>query len=109
MRISFRPCLIVLLCLLSPLAVVAGDKNKDKSSSSAANAGAPPSYEMPQPANEELDYAMYDRIRDEGLHHSHVMEFASALTDGIGPRLTGSPNFIARMSGRAINSLRWAA
>ena len=41
MRISFRPCLIVLLCLLSPLAVVAGDKNKDKSSSNAASAGAP--------------------------------------------------------------------
>jgi hypothetical protein len=35
---------------------------------------------------------MYQRIRDEGLNHSHVMEFATALTDGIGPRLTGSPN-----------------
>ena len=39
-----------------------------------------------------LDYTMYQRIRDEGLAHSHVMEFASALTDGIGARLTGSPN-----------------
>jgi carboxypeptidase Q len=35
---------------------------------------------------------MYQRIRDEGLNHSHVMEFATALMDGIGPRLTGSPN-----------------
>jgi hypothetical protein len=35
---------------------------------------------------------MYQRIREEGLTRSHVMEFASALTDGIGPRLTGSPN-----------------
>jgi hypothetical protein len=35
---------------------------------------------------------MYQRIREEGLSHSHIMEFASALTDGIGPRLTGSPN-----------------
>jgi len=35
---------------------------------------------------------MYQRIRDEGLQHSHIMEYASALTDGIGPRLTGSPN-----------------
>jgi hypothetical protein len=35
---------------------------------------------------------MYQRIRDEGLNHSHVMEFGSALMDGIGPRLTGSPN-----------------
>ena len=24
--------------------------------------------------------------------HSHIMEYASALADGIGPRLTGSPN-----------------
>jgi hypothetical protein len=35
---------------------------------------------------------MYQRVRDEGLTHSHVMDFASALMDGIGPRLTGSPN-----------------
>src|SRR5208282_4347763 len=36
--------------------------------------------------------SMYQQIRYEGLAHSHVMEFASALMDGIGPRLTGSPN-----------------
>ena len=35
---------------------------------------------------------MYQRIREEGLRHSHVMQFAGALNDGIGPRLTGSPN-----------------
>jgi len=51
-----------------------------------------PSYELPQPAEETLDLTAYQRIRDEGLGHSHVMEYASALTDGIGPRLTGSPN-----------------
>jgi carboxypeptidase Q len=45
-----------------------------------------------QPATETLDLTMYQRIRDEGLNHSHVMELASALMDGIGPRLTGSPN-----------------
>lgn len=49
-------------------------------------------YAEVQPATESLDMNMYQRIRDEGLNHSHVMEFASALTDGIGPRLTGSPN-----------------
>ncbi len=49
-------------------------------------------YAEVQPATENLDLAMYQRIRDEGLNHSHVMEFASALADGIGPRLTGSPN-----------------
>ncbi len=45
-----------------------------------------------QPTTESLDYNMYARIREEGLRHSHVMEFAGALTEGIGPRLTGSPN-----------------
>lgn len=49
-------------------------------------------YTEVQPASESVDMAMYERIRDEGLNHSHVMEFASALMDGIGPRLTGSPN-----------------
>lgn len=49
-------------------------------------------YTEVQPATESLDMSMYQRIRDEGLNHSHVMEFASALMDGIGPRLTGSPN-----------------
>jgi hypothetical protein len=49
-------------------------------------------YTEVQPATETLDLAMYQRIRDEGLNRSHVMEFATALMDGIGPRLTGSPN-----------------
>jgi carboxypeptidase Q len=31
------------------------------------------------------------RIRDEGMHRSQVMQTLSYLTDGIGPRLTGSP------------------
>ncbi len=51
-----------------------------------------PSYYGPQPARENLDLTMYARIREEGFKHSHVMEFADALTNGIGPRLTGSPN-----------------
>jgi carboxypeptidase Q len=51
-----------------------------------------PSYEMPQPEKESLDLAMYQNIREEALTHSHIMEYASGLTDGIGPRLTGSPN-----------------
>jgi hypothetical protein len=51
-----------------------------------------PSYYGPQPAEENVDLTMYARIRDEGLRHSHVMEFAGALMEGIGPRLTGSPN-----------------
>jgi carboxypeptidase Q len=58
----------------------------------ASEASATPSYESPQPEKETLDYAMYDRIREEALAHSHIMEYASALMDGIGSRLTGSPN-----------------
>lgn len=44
-----------------------------------------------QPAVESLDLGMYARIRDEGINRSQVMEYAGALADGIGPRLTGSP------------------
>src|SRR5271156_2142284 len=51
-----------------------------------------PSYYGPQPATENIDLTMYSRIREEGFRHSHVMEFGSALSDGIGPRLTASPN-----------------
>jgi carboxypeptidase Q len=45
-----------------------------------------------QPATESIDLNAYNAIRDEGLQHSHVMDYAGGLTDGIGPRLTGSPN-----------------
>jgi carboxypeptidase Q len=67
----------------------AADKDKKEAASKEA---ARPSYEMPQPEKESLDLAMYQSIREEALQHSHIMEYASALTDGIGPRLTGSPN-----------------
>jgi hypothetical protein len=70
------------------LPLSAADNNRTNTNSDANK----PSYELPQPAKENLDYTMYQRIRDEGLAHSHVMEFASGLMDGIGPRLTGSPN-----------------
>ncbi|MGA2646814.1 MAG: M20/M25/M40 family metallo-hydrolase [Candidatus Sulfotelmatobacter sp.] len=86
---SFRAGLVVFLSFVLPLTLSAADENKENASASQADK---PSYELPQPAKENLDYAMYQRVRDEGLTHSHVMDFASALMDGIGPRLTGSPN-----------------
>ena len=43
-------------------------------------------------AAEPVDLAMQSRIREEGFRHSQVMDLASELMDGIGPRLTGSPN-----------------
>ena len=81
---SIFTALLSLTLLLS-----AADK---KSKDSKADESAKPSYELPQPATETLDLSMYQRIREEGLSHSHVMEYASGLMDGIGPRLTGSPN-----------------
>ncbi len=77
----------LLISLALPLSGAAADKSKTKSSD--ANQ---PSYELPQPQRETLDLAMYQQIRDEGIKHSHVMEYASALDDDIGPRLTGSAN-----------------
>jgi carboxypeptidase Q len=67
---------------------------KKKADDSADRAPRGYDYEHPerQPAKEDLDLQMYARIREEGLDHSHIMEYASALFDGIGPRLTGSPN-----------------
>src|SRR5277367_2725532 len=67
----------------------AADKDKKET---AAKETTRPSYEMPQPEKETLDYAMYQSIREEALAHTHIMEYASGLMDGIGPRLTGSPN-----------------
>jgi carboxypeptidase Q len=84
-RIAFA----LLLCFVLPLSILAADKNKNKEAGADADK---PSYELPQPAKENIDLTMYERIRDEGISHSHVMDYASALADGIGPRLTGSPN-----------------
>src|SRR6202044_4042256 len=69
--------------------VFAADKDKKEA---APKETARPSYELPQPEKESLDLAMYQSIREEALQHSHIMEYASVLADGIGPRLTGSPN-----------------
>ena len=76
-------CCTLVIGVSVPL--VAADKSK-------SNAASQPSYELPQPQSETMDYGMYQRIREEGLSHSHVMEYASALDDDIGPRLTGSAN-----------------
>ena len=54
---------------------------------------------------ETLDLATIARIRDEGFNHSHIMEYASGLFDGIGPRLTGSPEF-ARATQWSIDQLK---
>src|SRR5579863_48767 len=45
-----------------------------------------------QERQEKVDLETITRIRNEGFHHSQVMELASGLMDAIGERLTGSPN-----------------
>jgi len=77
--------LLAFLVLAAAIPALAADKK--------TNAPADvPAWEQPQPAVETIDLGMYSRIREEGLHHSHIMEYGSALADAIGPRLTGSPN-----------------
>ena len=89
MRVNGRLLAVLAFLLCFAFSLSAADK---KAKDDKGYDSAKPSYELPQPAVESLDLTMYQRIRDEGLSHSHIMEYASALTDGIGPRLTGSPN-----------------
>jgi len=89
MRLNYRMLAVSALLLCFAFSLSAADK---KAKDTKGDDSARPSYELSQPAVENLDLTMYQRIREEGLSHSHIMEFASALTDGIGPRLTGSPN-----------------
>src|SRR6516162_8181789 len=83
---DFRSSRLFSAVLISASLLYAADKPKP----AAAPAQIDPYAEV-QPAAESLDLNMYQRIRNEGLNDSHVMDFASALTDDIGPRLTGSP------------------
>lgn len=45
-----------------------------------------------QASGDAPDLAVYARIRDEGQTRSRAMQYATELIDGIGARLTGSPN-----------------
>ena len=48
-----------------------------------------------QVVQEKIDSAAIAKIRDEGLNRSHVMEYLSYITDVYGPRLSGSPGYMA--------------
>src|SRR5215467_10041524 len=45
-------------------------------------------------AQEKVDNATIDRIKNEEMTNSHVMEIMSWLSDVYGPRLTWSPNIV---------------
>jgi carboxypeptidase Q len=56
-------------------------------------------------AQEPADQAAAQRIREQGLNHSKVMETAFYLTDVSGPRLAGSPG-LKRAQNWAVNQLK---
>ncbi|MBK0381199.1 M28 family metallopeptidase [Mucilaginibacter segetis] len=56
-------------------------------------------------AQEAVDQAAVQKIREEGLNHSKVMETAFYLTDVAGPRLAGSPG-LKRAQNWAVNQLK---
>jgi carboxypeptidase Q len=62
---------------------------------------------LPLCAQEPVDLSMMTRIRDEGLHHSQVMDTLYQLTDVIGPRLTGSPQLKAANDWTRDQFTRW--
>lgn len=56
-------------------------------------------------AQETVDPAIVQKIRDEGLNHSKVMETAFYLTDVSGPRLANSPG-LKRAQNWAVEQLK---
>ncbi len=46
-------------------------------------------------AQEHVHWDVVQKIREEGIHHSHIMEDVGWLTDVFGPRLSGSPSYFA--------------
>jgi carboxypeptidase Q len=87
-----RKFAVVMTTALTTILTLTLHAREDRGKEAAEKDTAKPSYEMAQPEKESLDLDMYGRIREEATAHSHVMEYASALMDGIGPRLTGSEN-----------------
>lgn len=75
--------LLLSLCTL-PLFAQSSKPAKGKA---AATAPAAPKVDP-----NAVDWATIARIRHEAFRNSKVMEIMSDLTDGIGPRLTNSPN-----------------
>ena len=57
------------------------------------------------PAQASVDTMVLRRIREEGLHHSRVLETALGLSDLSPPRLAGSPGFL-RAAAWAVERLR---
>jgi carboxypeptidase Q len=82
---------VAVMLVAGPALSNATDSKKSVKAADEQQAGWNES-QMQQPSSESLDLGAYEAIREEGLQNSHVMDYAGGLTDGIGPRLTGSPN-----------------
>jgi carboxypeptidase Q len=92
MPIARKAALLALACAVLAPAFSSGAAPQKKTARPAAASTEVAPWDVPQPAVEQLDLNAYGRIREEGIAHSHIMEFASALADDIGGRITGSPN-----------------
>jgi hypothetical protein len=57
--------------------------------------------------SEPVDQAAIAKIRDEGLNRSQVWAHFTMLTDGIGPRLTGSPEYKRAAEWSAARMREW--
>lgn len=62
-----------------------------------------------QSPQEKVDLNVIDRIKDEALNHSQIMETVGYLTDVIGPRLTGSANLKAAEEYAVARMREWGA
>ena len=51
------------------------------------------SFGLAQMAPEKVDTIMINKIKEEGLKNSQVMDFLSTFSDVYGPRLAGSPDY----------------
>lgn len=87
-----RPAAVVLLLvfLISPATTFAQQTSRSLTSAAPATPVAAPSQQVAQtPAKDPND--PIERIKDEGMNRSQVMQTLSYLSDVIGPRLTASP------------------
>src|SRR5262245_40895335 len=70
----------------------------------AGTLAAPVTCAQTQQPAEKIDLDIINRIKNEELQHSQVLETVGYLTDVIGPRLTGSPGLLKAQQ-YAINRL----
>src|SRR5436309_1411364 len=77
-----RAAAVFCLCAVTASLLTAGPEPENQATRPATAPASRPAVADPA----------LDRIRDEGLNHSQVMQTLGYLSDVIGPRLTGSPN-----------------